>query len=64
MFQWEYPNEISTKEVTLVPVLFFRYGLHKKPRDHYFDDLLNTNTTSRPGGSVRGRSRWTVHLDR
>ena len=53
MFQWKCPKEVSIKQVTLVPVLFFRYGLHKKLRDHYFNDLLNTSTTGRPEGSVR-----------
>ena len=52
MFQWKCPNEVSIKQVTLVPVLFFRYGLHKKLRDHYFNDLLNTSTTSRPEKKV------------
>ena len=57
MFQWKCSNEVSTKEVTLVPVLFFRYGLHKKLRDHYFGDPLKTSTTGRPEGSVRRGSR-------
>ena len=29
MFQWKYPNDISTKRVTLIPVSFFRYGYIK-----------------------------------
>ena len=63
LFQWKCRNEISSKEVTFIPVLFFfRYGLHKKPRDHYFSDPPNTSTTGDPGGSFRGRSRWTIHL--
>ena len=54
MFQWKCSNEVSTKEVTLVPVLFFRYGLHKKLSDHYFGDPLNTSTTGRQKEVLEG----------
>ena len=54
LFQWKCQNEISFKEVTFIPVLFFRYGLHKKLRDHYLNDPPNTNTTSDPGEVLEG----------
>ena len=58
LFQWACRNEIPFKEVTIIPVLFFRYGLHKKPRDHYLNDPPNTNTTSDPATCHRIQVPW------